>query len=417
MATPSLQGSLESFKLPDVLTFLNATRKSGTLVAESDGHECQVFFDNGALVFARSNQESFRLGAILLRKKKISRAQADEIERLMAADGARFGQIAIQQGILTEDQLRDFLKIQVSEILYDSFVRKGGTFRFADAMELPSYAVTIAVDLQNLIMEGARRIEEWEECVRLLPDESVIFRVVANPDTEKITLSLDEWKILFLVNGSRTLAELVHDADDDPLRVYRVVYGLFANKLIEPLTGPPFVADDSGTHEAVTEQPATKAVPALDETVRQAPANFGAESTMRDIDENDDTSLLVSSEARLSYKDVVPTTVAQLVISGAETAGTVVPLTESEYLIGRQRDNDIQLADLGISGRHARIFRGPEGFVIEDLKSRNGTWLNGVRVFHALLQNGDQIRIGATDLRYQILYDGAKALAPSAVTE
>ena len=101
MTTPSLQGSLESFKLPDVLTFLNTTRKSGTLTVESDAKQCDVFFDNGALVFARSNQESFRLGAILLRKKKISRAQADEIERLMAADGARFGQIAIQQGILT----------------------------------------------------------------------------------------------------------------------------------------------------------------------------------------------------------------------------------------------------------------------------------------------------------------------------
>jgi len=406
MTTPSLQGSLESFKLPDVLTFLNTTRKSGTLTVESDAKQCDVFFDNGALVFARSNQESFRLGAILMRKKKISREQADEIERRMSEDGGRFGQAAIQQGLLTEEQLRDYLKIQVSEILYDCFVRKSGTFSFTDEMELPSYAVTIAVDLPNLIMEGARRIEEWDECLRLLPDERVVFRVVANPDTEKITLSLEEWKILFLINGSRSLAELAHEVDDDPLRLYRVVYGLFANKLIEPLTGPPFVADDSATSQT--------AKPSMDETIRQQPANFGAESTMRDMEsENDDTSLLVSSEARLSYRDVVTATVAQLVISAGEGAGTVVPLTESEYLIGRQRDNDIQLADLGISGRHARIFRGPEGFVIEDLKSRNGTWLNSVRVFHALLQSGDQIRLGATDFRYQILYEGPKTLAPA----
>ena len=411
MATPSLQGSLDSFRLPDVLTFLDTTRKSGTLTVEREGTQCDVFFDDGALVFARSNQESLRLGAILLRKKKISREQADEIERRMSADGGRFGAIAIEQCFLTDEQLRDFLKIQVSEILYDCFVRKSGTFSFSDAMELPNYAVTISVDLTNLIMEGARRIDEWDECLRLLPDDSVVFRVVANPDADKITLSLDEWKILFLINGSRTLAELCHDAEEDPFRVYRVVYGLFANKLIEPLTGEVAQLD-------ATEKPVTKPTAGLDETVRQTPANFGAESTMRDMEpDNDDTSLLVSSEARLSYKDVVPTTVAQLVISAGENAGTVVPLTESEYLIGRQRDNDIQLADLGISGRHARIFRGPEGFVVEDLKSRNGTWLNGVRVFHALLKNGDQIRIGATDIRYQVLYDGAKTQAAAAISE
>lgn len=412
MTSPSLQGTLESFKLPDVLTFLNTTRKSGTLTIASDPKESYVFFDNGALVFAGTNQEPLRLGAILLRKKEISRAQADEIERRMASDGGRFGQIAIQQGFLTDEQLRDFLKIQVSEILYDCFVWKSGTFAFVDEMQLPSYAVTISVDLSNLIMEGARRIAEWDECIRLLPDENVVFRVVSNPEAEKITLSLDEWRILFLINGSRTLKELCHDAEEDPFRIYRVVYGLFANKLIEPLTGPPFVADDSGSG------PLTRPMPAMEETMRQQPPNIGAESTMRDL-HDDDTSLLVSSEARLSYKDVVPTTVAQLVVlTGGDSGGTVVPLTESEYLIGRQRDSNIQLSDLGVSGRHARIFRGPDGYVIEDLKSRNGTWLNGVRVFHALLQSGDQIRLGATDLRYQILYDGSnKTVAAAATTE
>ena len=89
--------------------------------------------------------------------------------------------------------------------------------------------------------------------------------------------------------------------------------------------------------------------------------------------------------------------------------------SESEYLIGRQRDNQIPLADLGISGHHVRIYRGPDGYAIEDLKSRNGTWLNGARTFHALLHSGDQIRIGATELRYEILYDGgtAPSIAPS----
>src|SRR6185436_4987942 len=190
MANASLQGDLDSFRLPEVLTFLNTTRKTGTLVVESASWKSSIFFEGGALVYATSNQASLRLGEMLVRKKKISSEQFEQIDTFIQHDGGRFGQIAVQQGVLSEDELRDLLKIQVSEILFDAFVWKDGMFFFIDEMALPPYAITIAVDLANLIMEGARRIEEWEQCVRLLPDNGVVFRVVSSPETEKITLSL-----------------------------------------------------------------------------------------------------------------------------------------------------------------------------------------------------------------------------------
>jgi hypothetical protein len=400
MNEPSLRGSLASFRLPDVLTFLASSRKSGTLTLANGSNEATVYFDGGAVVYAGSNQETLRLSAVLLRKKHISATQRDAIDNLMKAEGGRFGQLAVKEGLLTDEQLRDFLKVQVSEILYDCFVWPGGTFAFIDNTGLPAYAVTISVDLSNLIMEGARRIAEWEECVRLLPDSKTVFRVVSNPETEKITLSIDEWKILFLINGRRTLADLPHDADEDPLHVYRVVYGLFANKLIEAFTRT-LSRDDTGRS-----RPSTAI---MEETMKQKPATFSADSTVREV--GDDTNLLVSVEAKLSYKDVVKPTIAQLTIVSGEDTGLMFPLTEAEYLIGRQRDNQISLGDLGVSGHHVRIYRGPEGYAIEDLKSRNGTWLNGARSFHALLRSGDVIRIGATELRYEILYDGGTSPA------
>jgi hypothetical protein len=383
-----LNGSLSAFKLPEVLTFLSMIRKTGTLTLTNDAREAYVFFSDGALIYAGSNQEQFRLGAILQRKRRITAKQAEKIDELMRRDGGRFGEIAVQQGVIAETQLRDFLKVQVSEIIYDCFVWNGGSFEFKEEMALPSHAVTISVDLANLIMVGARRIEEWEQCVQLLPDKSIVFRVVSNPSEEKITLSADEWKILFLINGSRSLEELCHDADEDPFHVYRVVYGLHASKLIESVPRP----DDSGKTRAVTAH--------SEETFIQPPAQFSTDSTIRERD--DDTNLLVSQDARLSYSDVVKPTIAQLTFAADSR---ITPLTEPEYLVGRHRDNQIQITDLGVSGFHARIFRGADGYVIEDLKSRNGVWLNGTRVFQAVLRQGDKLRLGATDLTYEILYD------------
>src|SRR5688500_11614518 len=99
MTAAVLQGSLSAFELPEVLTFLSTTRKSGTLTLNNDGKEASLFFGDGDLIFAGSNQEQFRLGYILLRKKKITPEQRDKIDALMRSDGGRFGDLAVQQGV------------------------------------------------------------------------------------------------------------------------------------------------------------------------------------------------------------------------------------------------------------------------------------------------------------------------------
>ena len=395
MTDVALEGNLAAFKLPDVLSFLAGAKKSGTLTLAGSGgagRRSYVLFSDGALVYAGSDQEKFRLGSLLLRKRAITREQAQKIDDTIRREGGRFGEIAVSNGMLTADQVHDFLKLQVSEVVYDAFVWTDGTFQFSEELRLPDHAVTIAVDLPNLIMEGARRIEEWEHVVKLLPDDKAVFRVVASPKDDKITLTADEWKILFLVNGQRTLAELVADAEDDALNVYRIVYGILANRLIEEVARPASAEDTNRTVPVSTQ----------DDTVRQA-GGARPDPTLRETE--DDTDLVVGRRGRMSWSDVVKPIVAQLTIGNGDSAGHVIPLTEAEYNVGRQRDNPVHISDPGVSGYHARIFRTTDGYAIEDLKSRNGTWINGGRIFHATLRDGDQLRIGATDLKYEVLFE------------
>src|SRR5687767_1157266 len=117
MSVVVLQGTLGTFKLPEILTFLHSTQKTGTLTLTNAGSEAYVFFDNGSLIYAGSNQEAFRLSAILTRKKKITKDEIKKIDVLMRHEGGRFGELAVQQKLLSDAQLRDYLKIQVSEIL------------------------------------------------------------------------------------------------------------------------------------------------------------------------------------------------------------------------------------------------------------------------------------------------------------
>lgn len=72
-----------------------------------------------------------------------------------------------------------------------------------------------------------------------------------------------------------------------------------------------------------------------------------------------------------------------------------------EFLnIGRAQTNEVCLADPFVSSRHARIERKTEGFLLTDLKSQNGTYLNGARIGEAWLSPGDRVRLGEREFLF-----------------
>lgn len=82
------------------------------------------------------------------------------------------------------------------------------------------------------------------------------------------------------------------------------------------------------------------------------------------------------------------------VISG-DDIGLVFGLSRTPLVIGRSMDVEISIDGVGVSRRHARIDRTTEGdFTVTDLDSSNGTFVNDRRVNHALLREGDRVRIG-----------------------
>ena len=82
--------------------------------------------------------------------------------------------------------------------------------------------------------------------------------------------------------------------------------------------------------------------------------------------------------------------------------GTRYDLTSHEgaMSIGREAGNFVQLDDNEVSRRHAEVRRVGDSFVVGDLKSSNGTWLNSRKIERAELASGDQIQVGRTILVY-----------------
>lgn len=101
---------------------------------------------------------------------------------------------------------------------------------------------------------------------------------------------------------------------------------------------------------------------------------------------------------------------AFLMVSGGDTAGTVFPLTQPSLLIGRSASADVRINESAVSNEHARVeLRGAQ-FVIRDLESTNGTYVNGRRIEDSVvLVGGDTIRAGSTVLTFVRRDAGAPA--------
>ncbi len=104
-----------------------------------------------------------------------------------------------------------------------------------------------------------------------------------------------------------------------------------------------------------------------------------------------------------------------LEVTNGSLAGMAFPLQRAEMNIGRLDDNDIVIPDPMVSGRHARLTVRSDAIILDDLGSSNGTVVNGIRIQSHILQEGDRIFLGSTELIFHA-GDSApiSAMAPAA---
>ncbi|HET8645537.1 MAG TPA: DUF4388 domain-containing protein [Vicinamibacteria bacterium] len=393
-----LEGDLSRFEVPDLLSLLKAGRRTGVLALERRDQESKLYFRGGDPVYAVSTREELRLGRLLVRQGKLPAEVVDDALDWRHANGGRLGGALLAAGILDEAELGALLKVQVSEVIFDAFAWSEGIFSFWDRVPPPANAVTLEMDLQNILIEGVRRLDLRERLKGAFPDQEMVVEAIANPERVKhgVTLTPEEWRIFFLVDGRRSLSEICRLAGGtEDEATLQVLYGLQMARFVTVV--PP-------AKPAPAAEP--PAVPDPLQTQRLKPPAVEFASPVRSPRPEDDTRQIVSPKAVQYLANVQKVTVSRLILV-ADGRETSFPLTGDTYTLGRHKNNDISVSDPKVSSFHARIDRSPEGFVLVDLGSRNGTFVNGQRIESGVLKTGDEVRLGTARLLYKVDYTSA----------
>jgi hypothetical protein len=152
MAVQALTGSLSHFNLAHVLRLLQTTRSTGHLELQR-GDECtDLFVEDGRSLFARTTGVSLRVGDILVRRGEL-RPEAIELVLAFQQDqpGTRLGRMLVDNGVLTEAQIRDALLVVQRHIVVAALRWRTGSFRFGADERLTGEDVRLDLDVDELL--------------------------------------------------------------------------------------------------------------------------------------------------------------------------------------------------------------------------------------------------------------------------
>jgi len=234
----ALRGNLKDFSLPDVFQLVQLSGKTGVLRIAGADAEGSIWFREGEVFFAQSNWRRDRLGERLVAAQRITPAALERALELHAAEGPsgrRLGEILVAQGYITHQVLETFVAEQIQDTIFDLMRWDDGDFDFEVLPELAHEDIGLSVSVENIVMEGSRRLEEWQRIKKKVPSMDMVFKMATAPGegTFEISLKPAEWTLLLLVDGTRSVRELAIETQSTDFDVARVIYGLFSAGLLE----------------------------------------------------------------------------------------------------------------------------------------------------------------------------------------
>ena len=231
-------GNLNTIAFSDILQLLSQGKKTGALAVAKGPLKKEIYFRNGNIVYAMSaNSEEDLLGNLLLKRGKISKPDLERAISLHKSTGKKLGVTLIELNLFSREEIVAALKLQIEEIVYNLFGWSEGEFIFYEGKAPSASQILTELSTSAVILEGARRIDEWAEIQKTLPAAHLPLKLCSNPKLrgEEVSITVDQLIVMTLVDGSRTYPELLRVSTLGEFVTSKALHQLVQNGLVEAL--------------------------------------------------------------------------------------------------------------------------------------------------------------------------------------
>ncbi|MCE1228149.1 MAG: DUF4388 domain-containing protein [Firmicutes bacterium] len=243
-----LKGDLTTMALEDVLQWLAVGKKTGILELHGFLHSKRVSFAGGRISGVWSTDPREYLGQYLLAFNRITEEQLREALASQEDENQLLGRILVNRQLVTEAEIRRIVQLKVDESLYDAFLWEFGTFEFFDGAAPPQKAMLLSLDVTGIVLEGARRVDEWKRIKKVIWSGDAVVEAVPEAIAEQLPLVPQDADVLARLNGTKTLDQLVIEMRATDFKIHKQVFDLHEKGLIRVVHPGGRIGEYSGLH-------------------------------------------------------------------------------------------------------------------------------------------------------------------------
>ncbi len=230
----ALKGNLRDFSTTQLLNLVSLAKKTGSMKLEANNDFALLYFREGKLIHASTKEKQGSLAEILLDSGKISKDQGIAIARHSPklSDKA-LGIDLIKAKIVTQQDIVQSIKAFMLSVVYSLFSWREGSFNFNQGVTPSKDRITVPLNLDNVILEGSRRIQENERLLDELPDLSVVGLKVTDKPLRDVKLTPDDWRVISRIHPRSTIEQIARANNMDEYQIRKIVYGMLQAGLVE----------------------------------------------------------------------------------------------------------------------------------------------------------------------------------------